>query len=124
MQTIPLSVPHMVLSSQQTLTGDWTLHTLTPFGDMDILFSTQSERSGRVLFDVAVKGDTASWMLEGVFPPSFRTTIIELIGRIVVRHSGAPENGAYRFNIRLTGKTGDVKVSGHLTACVCASADG
>lgn len=123
MNLIPLSIPHLVLSSTYTLTGDPALHTLTPFGHMDITFKAMHLSEDKTpLFDIRVEGDTASWMLDRELPRSFRKTIVGFVGRIVLLHSGWPINGRYDLKVHFKHTTGDIKLTGRLTPYVFSNA--
>ena len=123
MNMIPLAIPHMVLSSTYTLTGDPALHTLTPFGHMDITFKIKRITEDKTpLFDIRVDGNTASWMLDRKLPRSFRKTIVGFVGRIVLLHSGWPINVCYDIKVRFKHTAGDIKLTGRLTPYVFSSA--
>lgn len=125
MYCFPLTIPHIVVSSKQTIDGELELHVLTPFGQMDILFSlAPPEKDGMHHLNIRVEGDTATWMLTQKLPQSFRKTIIGLIGRIALMHSGQPESSPCELSIRFGEEAEDTRLTGRLMPCSSASAGG
>ncbi len=125
MNCFPLSIPHMVVSSKQTINGQLELHVLTPFGHVDISFFLMSPTKDDMNhLDVRVEGDTTSWMLEKRLPQSFRKTIAGFIGRIALLYSGLPEGRPCELNIRFGDNAEGTPLTGCLIPCASASAGG
>ena len=125
MYCFPLPIPHLIVSSKQTLDGELELHVLTPFGQLDISFFLNplgGEKDHRL--DIQVEGDTASWMLEQKLPRSFRKSIIGFIGRIALLHCGWPEGRPCELNIRFGQEAEDIQLAGRFMPCASASAGG
>lgn len=125
MYCFPQSIPHMVVSSKQTINGELELHALTPFGHVDIsFFMVSPEKNDARRLDIRVEGDTASWMLEQRLPQSFRETIIGFIGRIALLYNGWPEGNPCELSIRFGDNPDVIQLTGHLMPCASASAGG
>lgn len=125
MDCLSLSIPHLVVSSKETIEKTLELHILTPFGHVDISFSALPLwRAGRPCLDILVEGDTASWMLGRGLPQAFRNTIIEFVGGVALRHSGWPTGSPCELHIRFPQETGDIRLAGCLMSCVSAISDG
>lgn len=125
MFSFPLSIPHMVLSSRQTLNGEISLHTLTPFGQIEISFSVSPSKNEQSLpLDIRVEGDRILWMLDGSIPASFRHTIVGFVGKIALLHSRRPMNRPCQLNVVFQNDSGEITLTGLLSPCAFANADG
>jgi len=125
MYCLPLSIPHIIVSSKQTIEREIELHVLTPFGHLDItFFLPPPEGNVPHRLDIQVKGNTTSWMLEPNLPPSFRKTIIGFVGRIALLYSMWPEDRPCELNICFGNNAGGAQLTGHLMLYASASAGG
>jgi hypothetical protein len=125
MFSFSLSIPYLLLSSRQTLDGEISLHTLTPFGPMEISFAIPSlEDESQHNLNVTVEGDRIAWILDESLPPSFRNTLVGFVGKIVSHVSKRPVKKSCRLNVVFQSEAGDITLTGPLPPYAFASANG
>ena len=125
MFSFPLSIPYLLLSSRQTLDGEISLSTLTPFGAMEISFVIPSPgNKTHNKIDIYVEGDKISWLLDESVPRSFGNTLVGFVGEIVSHVRGLPVNTPCRLNVVFQNESGNITLAGHLPPCAFASANG
>lgn len=114
MKTVTLSIPYLVLSTQQHMDGRRQVHARTPFGYLDISSKLIDGMQKMPLFDVSVEGDIDPWIIENQMPSAFRNTLFKLIGKIALLHCGWPVRRHCRLAIRFNGTSSDFTVEGYL----------
>jgi hypothetical protein len=114
MKTVSLTIPYLVLSTQQHMDGGRQVHARTPFGYIDISFKLIDGVKNTPLFDIAVEGDLDPWILDHQMPQAFRNTLFKFIGKIALLHSGWPVRRHCRLVIRFRGTSSDFTVAGYL----------
>lgn len=114
MKTVSLSIPYLVLSTQQHMDGRRQVHARTPFGYIDISSKLIDGMQNTPLFDVTVEGDLDPWILDHQMPPAFRNTLFKFVGKIALLHSDWPVRRHCRLVIRFIGTSNDFTVAGYL----------
>ncbi|MFH0726040.1 MAG: hypothetical protein V2B19_06770 [Pseudomonadota bacterium] len=114
MKTVSLSIPYLVLSTQQHMDGRRQVHTRTPFGYIDISSILIDGRQHMPLFDVTVEGDLDPWIIDHQMPSAFRNTLFKFISKITLLHIRWPVRRHCRLVIRFKGTSSDFTVAGYL----------
>jgi hypothetical protein len=122
MNCTPPAIPHLVVSTKQTIEKHFELHVLTSLGQLDISFylppmpGTDSSR-----LDILVEGDTAFWLLER----ALRKATLDFVGKLALRYSGWPLDRPCELRIRLRDDfSGDINLKGRLMPYVSATGGG
>jgi hypothetical protein len=114
MKTVSLSIPYLVLSTQQYMDGGRQVHARTPFGYIDISSKLVGGMQHTPLFDVTVEGDIDPWILDDQMPSAFRNALFKFIGKIALLHSDWLVRRLCRLVIHFKGTSSDVTVAGYL----------
>ncbi len=89
-ESVSLSIPFVVLSTEHDITGKMAEHILTPFGHIDIRFPALSPfEIPAAPPEIKVFGDIDPWMVQGPMPQEFTSTLSELMLKIVQSRRGA-----------------------------------
>jgi hypothetical protein len=92
MESVSLSIPFVVLSTEHDIAGEMEEHILTPFGHIDVRFpapSSPHDSSAAPHPEIKVLGDIDPWLVQGPMPQEFTSTLSELILKIVRSRRGA-----------------------------------
>lgn len=114
METVPLSIPYFVLSTQQHRDGTRQVHVLTPFGCIDICVKLIDGREPRPLVDVSVQGDLGPWVLDRRMPNAFRDALFQLVGGIALSRNGCCVRRRCRLMIHYQSTDGRLSMTGYL----------
>ncbi|MDX9785315.1 MAG: hypothetical protein RBT11_00910 [Desulfobacterales bacterium] len=114
MEIIPLSIPYLVLSTQQHIDGRRQIHTRTPFGSVDISVKRLEGVNNPPLFDVTVEGDLETWVLDQQMPAAFKNALFKMVGKMAVTHSGWSIHKQCRLAVNFKGAAKTVTMTGDL----------
>jgi len=124
LETIPLTIPLLLLSTQMKDSGEMEKHFLTPFGYLDILFPLRAlqEQESRAV-DITVVGDIDTWMLDESMPGEFLATLHQFLQKIIQRHGQFQSNEDRQLSIHF--RTGRISQSAKTTvAGMSGTSDG
>jgi len=84
MNSIPLCVPFLVLSTKFNELGDMEKHILTPFGGIDIAFRMRAEQTTHPIhYEIEVDGDIDRWIGDSELIEEFRKSLLDFIHGII-----------------------------------------
>jgi hypothetical protein len=114
MDTIPLSMPYFVLSTQQHRDGTRQVHALTPFGCIDISVKLVDDRQPQPFVEVSVQGDLGPWVLDRRMPNAFRDALFQLVGNIALSRNGCSVRRRSRLMVHFKNAYGRLTMTGYL----------
>jgi len=130
MESVPLSIPFLSLSTEVKTSEGVRSHILTPFGYLDIVFPEECFREGaEPPREIKVLGDIECWKLDEDMPLEFRSTLLELVREIILRYLDRRGFETVPVAIRFVGGDMDVHIpcrmgGGRGTICSCATGGG
>lgn len=111
METISLSIPCMVLSSETAISGEVEKHILTPFGYVDIILpGVPALEQENIPLEIKVVGDIDSWMIDESMPTEFKAVIRKFIVEMVQLCTQSPLPRSMKNSFHLKGENQKIKV--------------
>lgn len=86
MDTVALSVPFMILSTQLTGGKNIEKHVLTPFGSLDISVPADAEDLENC--EIHITCQMGNWMVDDTLPPAFRNAILDFVHSLIRKAFG------------------------------------
>jgi hypothetical protein len=114
MDTVSLSMPYFVLSIQQHRDGTRQVHTLTPFGCIDISVKLIDDRQPQPLVEVSVQGDLGPWVMDRRMPNAFRDALFQLVGNIALSRNGCSVRRRSRLKVHFQNTDDRLTMTGSL----------
>ncbi len=114
METVLLSIPYFIISTQQHMDGVCQLHALTPFGRIDISVKRIDGGQPSPLADVWVQGDLGPWILDRRMPNAFRDAVFHLAGTIALSQNGCCLHRRSRLVVHFQNEDSHLTMTGFL----------
>ncbi len=84
MNSVPLCVPFLVLSTKFNELGNMEKHILTPFGGIDISFRMRPDETRYPIhYEIEVDGDIDRWIDDSELIEEFRKSLLDFIHGII-----------------------------------------
>jgi hypothetical protein len=111
LETISLSIPCLVLSSETTISGEVEKHILTPFGYVDItLPGAPAQDQENTPLEIKVVGDIDCWMIDESMPAEFKAVLRKFIVEMVQLCTQSPLPKSIKNSFHLKGENQNIKV--------------
>lgn len=116
MNSVPLCVPFLVLSTKFNQLGDMEKHILTPFGGIDIYFRKRAEKTKNPIhYEIEVEGDIDHWIGDSDLIEEFRKSLLDFIHGIIKECLDCVSCDSEQFYVRFRGSDFNIRTSGMST---------
>lgn len=109
MDSLPLSIPFLVLSTRMNIQGETEERVATPFGCVDIVFRLPPQGTMSP-FEIRVSGDIDGWMLDESVFREFKSTFIRFIHGIAFQNRQDLVDQDCQLEVHFQGEKLDVKL--------------
>jgi len=112
MNSVPLCVPFLVLSTKLNQLGDMEKHILTPFGGIDIYFRKRAEQTRNPIhYEIEVEGDIDHWLGDSDLIEEFRKSLLDFIHGIIKECLDCVSCDKEQFYVRFKGSDFNIRTS-------------